>query len=88
MCLCRSEQTEAKRARLETFILTLGNLFLSLFLGFVPSYAVGAASRLGFGPEQVFDMVKDRERGIVYVEASAFGFSGPYADAPGFEHLA
>lgn len=55
---------------------------------FIQNYAYGAVERLGFGPKDVFELVKDRPYGIIYVEANAFGFGGPYATAPGFEHLA
>lgn len=79
---------------------------------FIQNYAYGACERLGFGAKDVFEMVKDRGYGIVYVscpnesrralgwrinwttgfalqvEGNAFGFGGPYATAPGFEHLA
>ncbi|KAI9022441.1 CoA-transferase family III domain-containing protein, partial [Hyaloraphidium curvatum] len=55
---------------------------------FIQNYAVGACERLGFGSADVFKMVEGRGWGIVYVEGSAFGFSGPQATAPGFEHLA
>lgn len=55
---------------------------------FVTNYALGALDRLGFGYSQVLDMIKGRDRGIVYCEGNAFGFHGELATAAGFEHLA
>ncbi|KAJ3339697.1 hypothetical protein HDU93_007923 [Gonapodya sp. JEL0774] len=50
--------------------------------------AYGAMDRLGFGMQGIMDIVKDRKKGIVYVQGNCFGFSGPYATAAGYEHLA
>jgi len=52
------------------------------------NYAYGALDRLGFGPKQVADMVKDRSKGIIYVQSNSFGFHGPMAPNPGFDPLA
>ena len=52
------------------------------------SYAHGALERLGFGPQQCADLVKGRDRGIVYVRVNCFGHSGPMATSPGFDGLA
>lgn len=54
----------------------------------VSNYAWGALDRLGFGPRQCAEIVKDRNRGIIYVESNCFGFHGPYAKNPGFDKLA
>lgn len=43
---------------------------------------------MGFGFDACLELVKGRNRGLVYAEATAFGFSGPYATAGGYEHLA
>jgi len=54
----------------------------------VQNNAFGAMDRLGFGMEGLMDIVKDRKKGIVYVQGNCFGFSGPYATVAGYEHLA
>ncbi|KAI9034271.1 CoA-transferase family III domain-containing protein [Hyaloraphidium curvatum] len=54
----------------------------------IQNYAYGALDRLGFGPKQVAEMVKDRDRGIIYVQSNCFGFHGPMAPNPGFDPLA
>ncbi|KAI9011647.1 CoA-transferase family III domain-containing protein [Hyaloraphidium curvatum] len=54
----------------------------------ISNYAWGALDRLGFGPRQCAEIIKDRNRGIIYVETNAFGFHGPQAKNPGFDKLA
>lgn len=41
----------------------------------------GAMDRLGFGVKDVMEIVKDRERGIIFAQGNAFSFHGPYAAA-------
>ncbi|KAI9027858.1 CoA-transferase family III domain-containing protein [Hyaloraphidium curvatum] len=48
----------------------------------------GAMDRLGFGVKDVMELVKDRDRGIIYAQGNAFSFHGPDASAAGYEHLA
>ncbi|TPX37076.1 hypothetical protein SmJEL517_g00816 [Synchytrium microbalum] len=55
---------------------------------FLENNAFGAMDRSGLGPKDVFDMVKDRKKGLIYVRGNAAGFEGPYKTAPGFDHLA
>lgn len=43
--------------------------------------------RLGLGSADIFNLVKNRKKGIIYVEGSSFGFYGPLASAYGFEQL-
>lgn len=47
----------------------------------------GSLDKLGFGLASVLEMVKDRPRGIIYVETNTFGFYGPMASLPGVEPL-
>ena len=43
--------------------------------------------RLGFGFSSACSLISTRPHGLIYAEANAFGFSGPYAAAGGYEHL-
>lgn len=52
-----------------------------------PSNALGVMDRRGFGFQDVCKLIANRDRGVVYAEANAFGFDGPYASAGGYEHL-
>lgn len=47
----------------------------------------GSLEKLGFGFKDVLEIVKQRPRGIVYVETNTFGFHGPMAKIPGVELL-
>lgn len=53
----------------------------------IQNNAYGALERMGLSAQDVFELVKKRGRGIVYVEGSSFGFHGPLASAFGFEQL-
>jgi len=49
----------------------------------VENFAPGVIGRLGLG----FDVVKELNPGLVMCSISAFGQTGPLADAPGFDYL-
>lgn len=51
-------------------------------------YRLGALERLGYGPKQVPELTKYRERGIVYVAENCFGHVGPWASHPGWQQIA
>lgn len=51
-------------------------------------YRLGALERLGYGPKQVLELTKHRERGIVYVAENCFGHVGPWASRPGWQQIA
>lgn len=54
----------------------------------VSNNAFGVMDRLGFGFENVCKLLAKRtDRGIVFAQANAFGFSGDLASAGGYEHL-
>ncbi|KAI9010540.1 CoA-transferase family III domain-containing protein [Hyaloraphidium curvatum] len=53
----------------------------------IQNNAYGAVERLGFGFQDVLNMVKNRKKGIIYVEGNSYGFNGPMAGALGFEQL-
>jgi len=54
---------------------------------FVQNSNYGAVERLGFGVNDVLELIKGREKGILYVEGNTFGFIGPLATVPGIEFL-
>ena len=54
----------------------------------IDGYRPGALSRLGYGPEQTCEMVKNRGRGIVYVTENCFGYVGPWSSRPGWQQIA
>ncbi|KAJ3337209.1 hypothetical protein HDU93_001451 [Gonapodya sp. JEL0774] len=52
------------------------------------NYAHGALDRLGFGPRHCAEIVKNRDKGIIYLQSNCFGYHGPLAANPGFDPLA
>ncbi len=46
---------------------------------FIQNNAFGALERLGLSREDLFKLVKNRNKGLIYVEGSSFGFYGPLA---------
>lgn len=53
----------------------------------VDGYRPGAMERLGFGRNAIFDMVKDRNRGIVHVRENCYGWYGAYAHRSGWQGI-
>ncbi|KAF9741610.1 hypothetical protein PMIN02_004176 [Paraphaeosphaeria minitans] len=51
-------------------------------------YRPGSLKRLGYGPNQIIQLVKDRKRGIVYVAEDCFGHVGPWSSRPGWQQIA
>lgn len=51
-------------------------------------YRPGSLDRLGYGPQQLMDLVKGRGKGIVYVAEDCFGYRGPWAGRPGWQQIA
>jgi crotonobetainyl-CoA:carnitine CoA-transferase CaiB-like acyl-CoA transferase len=51
-------------------------------------YRPGSLERLGYGPQQLVDLVKGREKGIIYVSEDCFGFQGEWASRPGWQQIA
>ena len=48
-------------------------------------YRPGSLERLGYGPEQIVELVKGRGKGIVYVAEDCFGYKGEWAGRPGWQ---
>ncbi|KJZ74791.1 hypothetical protein HIM_05908 [Hirsutella minnesotensis 3608] len=53
----------------------------------VDGYRPGAMQRLGFGREDVFDLVKGRDRGIVHLRENCYGWHGPWAYRSGWQGI-
>lgn len=53
----------------------------------VDGYRPGVMDRLGFGREAVFDLVKDRPRGIIYVRENCYGWHGPWTHRSGWQQI-
>lgn len=51
-------------------------------------YRPGSLERLGYSPQQIFDLVKGRGKGIVYVAEDCFGYQGEWAGRPGWQQIA
>ncbi|KAI1651762.1 CoA-transferase family III [Daldinia loculata] len=53
----------------------------------VDGYRPGVMERLGFGRQAIFDMVKDRSRGIIVVRENCYGWHGPWAHRSGWQQI-
>ncbi|KAF2139567.1 uncharacterized protein K452DRAFT_289573 [Aplosporella prunicola CBS 121167] len=51
-------------------------------------YRPGSLERLGYGPKQLVELTKHRNRGIVYVAEDCFGHVGEWAGRPGWQQIA
>ena len=51
-------------------------------------YRPGSLERLGYGPMQIVELTKHRQRGIVYVAEDCFGHVGEWASRPGWQQIA
>jgi hypothetical protein len=51
-------------------------------------YRPGSLNRLGYGPQQLLEIAKQRGRGFVYVAENCFGHVGPWMSRPGWQQIA
>lgn len=51
-------------------------------------YRPGSFEKLGYGPQQIVELVKGRGKGIVYVSEDCFGYEGEWAGRPGWQQIA
>jgi hypothetical protein len=51
-------------------------------------YRPGSLTRLGYGPRQILQLSKRRQRGMVYVAENCFGHVGPWSSRPGWQQIA
>ncbi|OQV06040.1 hypothetical protein CLAIMM_10678 [Cladophialophora immunda] len=66
--------------------LKLKNLILEADI-VVNGYRPDVLAKYGFGQDQVFDMVKGRERGIIYIRENCFGWDGPLSHRSGWQPI-
>ncbi|KAI3318366.1 CoA-transferase family III [Xylariaceae sp. AK1471] len=53
----------------------------------VDGYRPGVMERLGFGRQAIFDLVKDRGRGIIHVRENCYGWHGPWSHRSGWQQI-
>lgn len=53
----------------------------------VEGYRPGAMARNGFGREEIFELIKDRGRGIVHVRENCYGWNGPWRERSGWQQI-
>ncbi|KAI0446134.1 CoA-transferase family III domain-containing protein [Xylaria telfairii] len=53
----------------------------------VDGYRPGALEKLGFGREDVYNLVKCRDRGIIHLRENCYGWYGPYAHRSGWQGI-
>lgn len=53
----------------------------------VDGYRPGVMDRLGFGREAVFNLVKNRDRGIIHARENCYGWYGPWAHRSGWQGI-
>ncbi|KAI1418338.1 CoA-transferase family III [Hypoxylon sp. FL1857] len=53
----------------------------------VDSYRPGVMERFGFGHDDVFNLVRNRDRGIIYVRENCYGWYGPWSHRSGWQQI-
>lgn len=53
----------------------------------INGYRPGVFHKYGFDAEQVFELIKNRERGILYVRENCFGWDGPLSHRSGWQPI-
>ncbi|KAG4272722.1 hypothetical protein FPRO04_10238 [Fusarium proliferatum] len=53
----------------------------------VNGYRPDALTKYGFGPAEVFSLIKDRKRGIIYIRENCFGWDGPLSHRSGWQPI-
>jgi len=54
---------------------------------FLQGYRPHVLDKYGFGEEGVLDLVKDRERGIIYARENCYGWLGPWVERTGWQQI-
>jgi hypothetical protein len=54
---------------------------------FLDGYRPGAMERLGFGPDYVHYLARQRGKGIIYVRENCYGWAGPLASRSGWQQI-
>lgn len=53
----------------------------------VEGYRPGAMARNGFSRDDIFELVKDRGRGIIHVRENCYGWNGPWMHRSGWQQI-
>ncbi|KAF2258617.1 CoA-transferase family III [Lojkania enalia] len=53
----------------------------------VDGYRPGVMDRLGFGRADIFDLIRDRARGIIHARENCYGWHGPWAHRSGWQGI-
>ncbi|KAH7268179.1 CoA-transferase family III domain-containing protein [Fusarium solani] len=54
----------------------------------VQGYRPGVLDKYGFGQEDIIDMCKGRNKGVIYVRENCYGWHGPWKDRSGWQQIA
>lgn len=54
---------------------------------FISSYRPGALAKWGFDADDVLEMTKGREKGIIVVRLNSYGWNGPFKDRSGWQQI-
>jgi hypothetical protein len=54
---------------------------------FISSYRPGALAKFGFDADDVLEMCKHREKGIIVVRMNSYGWNGPFQDRSGWQQI-
>ncbi|OAL38854.1 hypothetical protein AYO20_02060 [Fonsecaea nubica] len=54
---------------------------------FLQGYRPHVLDKYGFGEQDILDLVKDRDRGIVYARENCYGWNGPWKDRSGWQQI-
>ncbi|KLJ05326.1 hypothetical protein EMPG_11198 [Blastomyces silverae] len=53
----------------------------------VQGYRPGVLDKYGFGMEDIINMCKDRNRGVIYVRENSYGWNGPWSSRTGWQPI-
>ena len=53
----------------------------------IEGYRPGVMEKYGLGREDIFNLVKDRDRGIIHVKENCYGWHGPWAGRSGWQQI-
>ncbi|EEU43602.1 uncharacterized protein NECHADRAFT_45502 [Fusarium vanettenii 77-13-4] len=54
----------------------------------VQGYRPGVLDKYGFGQDDIIDMCKGRDEGVIYVRENCYGWYGPWKDRSGWQQIA
>lgn len=53
----------------------------------VDGYRPGVMRKWGFGKDDILDMFKDKEKGVIYVRENCYGWNGPWSYKSGWQQI-